>query len=87
MAQRRSARTAGTRGSSLKASLPAKCRVYDLVNYASEVATHHADSAGAWQLQAYIGKLIADEFDLEGTADGGADFDAFFVPQQAEVEA
>jgi hypothetical protein len=65
--------------------LPAKCRVYDLLNYASEVATHHAEADGAWQLQAYLGKLISDEYDLEGTADGSSDFDAFFLPSAEAV--
>ncbi len=59
--------------------LPAKCRVYDLINFASEVATHHAKSDGANRLQAFIGTLISDEYDLEGTADDAAEFDAFFV--------
>ncbi|WP_237607657.1 DUF932 domain-containing protein [Roseimaritima sediminicola] len=59
--------------------LPAKCRVYDLINFASEVATHHAKSEGANRLQAFIGSLISDEYDLEGTADDAAEFDAFFV--------
>jgi hypothetical protein len=59
--------------------LPAKCRIYDLLNFASEVATHHASSHANRRLQAYIGGLISDEYDLEGTADA-AEFDAFFVP-------
>lgn len=59
--------------------LPAKCRVYDLINFASELATHHAVPEGAQRLQAFIGSLISDEYDLEGTADTAAEFDAFFV--------
>lgn len=59
--------------------LPSKARVYDLINFASEVATHHALPEGARRLQAHIGSLISDEYDLEGTAEGAPDFDAFFI--------
>ncbi|MEM7316725.1 MAG: DUF932 domain-containing protein [Planctomycetota bacterium] len=66
--------------------LPAKCRIYDLLNFASEVATHHATPAGNRRLQAYIGSLISDEYDLEGTADA-VEFDAFFVPSNDGLPA
>lgn len=59
--------------------LPAKCRVYDLLNFASELATHYAGPAGARALQAYIGGLISEEYDLEGTAENVGDFADFFV--------
>jgi hypothetical protein len=49
--------------------LPARCRVYDLLNFASEIATHRASSESRPRLQAYIGTLVSDEFDLEGTAE------------------
>ncbi len=62
--------------------LPSKARVYDLINFASEVATHHALPSGANRIQAFIGSLVADEYDLEGTADSAADFDAFFIDDQ-----
>lgn len=61
--------------------LPARCRVYDLLNFASEVATHHATPTAAWQLQAWLGGQLGDEYDLEGTATDAPDFDALFVPQ------
>lgn len=48
--------------------LPVKCRVYDLLNFASEVATHAVEPDSARHLQAWIGDTLADEFDLEGTA-------------------
>src|SRR6202042_3257322 len=50
-------------------TLPAACKVYDLLNFASEAATHHATEAGNRILQAYVGELISGEFDLEGTVD------------------
>lgn len=59
--------------------LPARCRVYDLINLASEIATHKTDAAGALSLQAYIGTLISEEFDLEGTAEKVPDFQDLFL--------
>lgn len=54
--------------------LPAKCRIYDLVNFASEVATHHSSGDANRSLQAYIGTLISDEYDMEGTAVDSTEF-------------
>jgi hypothetical protein len=59
--------------------LPSRCRVYDLLNFASEVATHHSTPAGNQALQAFVGATIADEFDLEGTASKGNEFADLFV--------
>lgn len=59
--------------------LPARCRVYDLINFASEVATHHASAIGNRSIQAWIGSLISDEYDLEGTAEAAPEFADFFV--------
>jgi len=63
--------------------LPARCRVYHLLNFASEVATHHSTPEGARTMQAYIGSLISDEYDMEGTAETTTDFSDFFV--QSEI--
>jgi hypothetical protein len=54
--------------------LPVKCRVYDLINFASEVATHVAEPADSRLLQSWIGSTLAEEFDLEGTADQAKEF-------------
>lgn len=59
--------------------LPARCRVYDLLNFTSELATHHASLGSRLQLHAYIGGLVADEFDMEGTAEQLVDFNNFFM--------
>jgi hypothetical protein len=59
--------------------LPAKCRVYDLLNFASEIATHQSEPNASVQLQAYIGGLVSDEYDMEGTAEKISDFQDFFV--------
>jgi hypothetical protein len=60
-------------------TLPSACKVYDLLNFASEVATHHATEMGNRHLQAYIGDLISGEYDLEGTVDQFSDWRDFFV--------
>jgi hypothetical protein len=60
-------------------TLPAGCKVYDLLNFASEVATHHATEAGNRTMQAYIGELISGEYDLEGTVDQFSDWRDFFI--------
>jgi len=57
--------------------LPTQCRVYDLINFASEIATHKSSPADALSLQGFIGGLVADEYDLEGTAEGGREFEDF----------
>ena len=59
--------------------LPSRCRVYDLLNLASEIATHKADAPGGQQLQAFIGTLVSDEFDLEGTAEKVPQFQDLFT--------
>ncbi|MBW3598903.1 MAG: DUF932 domain-containing protein [Planctomycetes bacterium] len=63
--------------------LPARCRVYDLINFASETATHHATPIGNRAMQAFIGSLISDEYDMEGTAEAVGDFQDFFVESPA----
>jgi len=59
--------------------LPARCRVYDLLNFASEIATHRASAESRPRLQAYIGTLVSDEYDLEGTAEKVPEFRDLFL--------
>ncbi|QEL14487.1 DUF932 domain-containing protein [Limnoglobus roseus] len=68
-------------------TLPTACRVYDLLNFASELATHHAKPTGGRKLQAYIGDLVSGEYDLEGTADQFADWKDFFIDSSARTVA
>ncbi|MDA8746474.1 DUF932 domain-containing protein, partial [Rubripirellula amarantea] len=65
--------------------LPSQARVYDVLNFASEVATHHAKAEGANRIQAFLGSLISEEYDLEGTAEDAAEFDDFFVDSSDEI--
>jgi hypothetical protein len=64
-------------------TLPTPAKVYDLLNFASEVATHHTDPAGNRVLQAFLGELITGEYDLEGTADQFSDWKDFYVGNEA----
>ena len=45
--------------------LPCKCSVMDLINVASEVATHKTD-LGNKKVSTFIGAILSSEFDLEG---------------------
>ena len=67
-------------------TLPAACKVYDLLNFASEVATHHASDVGGRMMQAYLGDLISGEYDLEGTVDQFSDWRDFFIGSGATAE-
>jgi hypothetical protein len=67
-------------------TLPAACKVYDLLNFASEVATHHSTEAGHRVMQAYCGDLISGEFDLEGTVDQFSDWRDFFIGSEQTAE-
>jgi hypothetical protein len=67
-------------------TLPAKCRVYELLNFASEVATHHLKPLGQRQVQAFIGDLVSREYDLEGTCDKFGDWKDFMIADQSTTE-
>jgi len=66
--------------------LPARCRVYDLLNFASEMATHRASPPARRRLQGFIGSLISDEYDMEGTAQSITDFAEFFVQDEGNAQ-
>ena len=67
-------------------TLPTACKVYDLLNFASEMATHHSDPARSRSLHAYLGDLIANEYDLEGTGEHFRDWQDFFVGHDATAD-
>jgi hypothetical protein len=67
-------------------TLPASCTVYDMLNFVSETATHHATAAGNRTLQAFLGGLIANEYDLEGTKEQYADWKDFFISNDATAQ-
>jgi hypothetical protein len=67
-------------------TLPAACKVYELINFASETATHRANPAGARVLQAFLGELVSSEYDLEGTAEHFGDWQDFFIGHEATTD-
>ena len=60
-------------------TLPVDCKVYDAINFATEVATHYADPQGGRLLQAWVGSCISDEYDMEGTCEKFEEFADFLV--------
>lgn len=61
-------------------TLPVKCTVYDMVNFVTEVATHHTRAPyAAGKLNAWVGGLISNEYDMEGTGDKFHDFSDFHI--------
>ena len=67
-------------------SLPVNCTVYDLLNFVSEVATHHADEHGSRASQAWLGTTISGEYDLENSCDSFDDFQDFFLDRKLDGE-
>ena len=61
------------------ASLPARCTVYDLINFATEAATHYCSQKDGRLLQAEVGSMITGEYDLEGSRDVKSDFQEWFT--------
>jgi hypothetical protein len=54
------------------AQLPARCSMYDLLNFTTEVATHYCSQKHGRLLQAEVGNFVSNEFDLEGSKAEGA---------------
>lgn len=55
-------------------TLPVSCKVYDMINFATELATHHVSEENSRQLQAWVGNMLSGDFDLEDSCD---QFDSF----------
>lgn len=60
-------------------TLPVKCTVYDLMNFATEVSSHYSTPSGARMMQAWLGGLMTDEYDMEGTKDKFGEFADFHI--------
>lgn len=62
--------------------LPMDCTVYELLTFATEISTHHADKlVDGRQLHAWVGQMLATEYDLEGSLSHGEadETPAFYV--------
>lgn len=84
--------TVDTLSEKKQAQLPARCTVYDLLNFVTEIATHWVNSgdagvAPARKLQAYVGELISNEYDLEGSQVAKPNYQDWFTDiREANVD-
>lgn len=67
-------------------TLPAACKVYDLLNFVTETASHHSTAYGDRALQVFVGDIISNEYDLEGTVDHFSDWRDFFIGDEKAAE-
>lgn len=59
--------------------LPCKATVYQLINLATEIATHHTrDVAARRKVHSFVGDLVSQEYDLEGSVDRYPEFQDWF---------
>lgn len=65
-------------------TLPVECKVYDMINFATEVATHEVSAENAQKLHAWVGGLLSSEYDLEGSCDAFDDWRDFFLKENRE---
>lgn len=68
-------------------TLPVRCTVFDLMMLATEIAAHYANPTGARMLQAWVGNLLAGEFDMEGTKEKFVEFAEFHNEMRAGLAA
>jgi len=67
-------------------SIPVEATVYDLMNFATEVSTHRLMGQPARsRINAFIGDMLTQEYDLEGTVTQFPDFADYFVARNAEA--
>lgn len=59
--------------------LPSKCTVYDILNFITELATHQAKSGEREMLLGLTGKILAQDYDLEGTYKENTEFQELFL--------
>lgn len=64
-----------------QAVLPTKATMYDLINYATELATHHTDNRESRVLQGWVGQTLSEEFDMENTVTETREFADFFITE------
>lgn len=69
-------------------TLPVRCTVYDMINFVTEIATHYTSPVAARQLNGWIGGLLSNEYDMEGTKTTFGDFADFHINlKDVEAEA
>lgn len=48
-------------------TLPTRASVYDLINFATEISSHYAEASAVRKINGWVGGLISNEYDMEGT--------------------
>lgn len=67
--------------------IPARCKMYDLLNFATEAATHYCGEKDGRLLQAEVGNFVSNEYDLEGTSQSHPQFTDFFTKLDDDTDA
>lgn len=67
--------------------LPACCTVFDLLSFAAKVASNHVTPEGKQALYRFIGHIIHEEYDLEGTKNEYASWKDFLVLNDEAAQA
>ncbi len=66
--------------------MPVKATMYELINFATEVATHHMKQLHAKScIYGWVGDTIVDDFDLDNSVETNPDFTAFMIDQTIPV--
>lgn len=67
--------------------LDAKCRVYDLINFVTELSSHHSyDFREQRAYMSFLGQLLCNDYDMEGATDKKVKFPKFVIPQVAKLK-
>jgi hypothetical protein len=67
-------------------TLPSRATVYDLMNFGTEIATHHVpNEVRRRQVQGIIGEMLGKEYDLEGSGKDGRDFIDVYIDADKET--
>ncbi len=65
-------------------TLPVECRVYDLINFATELATHKVSEGSSRSLNAWVGQMLSNDFDLENSCDTFDNWRDFFLKENLQ---
>jgi len=68
-------------------TMPVNCTVYDIIQFATELATHYTTPHAAQKIDAFIGRLVSDEFDMEGTKEEIGEFADFHMRAKLQTGA
>lgn len=69
--------------------LPAGVKLYDLLNFMTETATHHCDPTGSKIINAFVGATVSDTggYDLEGTLEQFPNWKDFLIKDEKAIDA